>query len=272
MMSPFPLIGVDFTSAPRRAKPITVAHGYFEASRLYVSSLEALTDWQSFDGLLMRPGPWLMALDLPFGLPAELVSQLDWPMDWPSLVAHCAALGKEAFCAALNRVRESRPYGARYLHRSTDQPARSHSPMKLVNPPVGLMFLAGAPRLAAAGLHLPGGMQAGDSARIALEAYPGLLARRLGAGSYKQDDKRKQTTEQRAMREMMLARLAEPSNPLGFALRLESPIHARAIDDASGDSLDAILALAQAAWAWQRGDGNYGLPDFNPVEGWIVSA
>lgn len=273
MIDRFPLIGVDFTSAPRRAKPITVAHGCFEESRLRVLGLETLFDWQSFDALLLRPGPWLMALDLPFGLPVELIRQLNWPTDWPSLVAHCAALGKEAFRDSLNRIREPRPYGARYLHRSTDLPARSHSPMKLVNPPVGLMFLAGAPRLASAGLHLPGGMQAGDPARIALEAYPGLLARRLGASSYKQDDKRKQTPERRAMREMMLARLAEPDNPLGFAMKPDPPVHARAVDDASGDSLDAMLALVQAAWAWQRRDSNYGLPpDFNPLEGWIVGA
>ena len=47
------------------------------------------------------------------------------------------------------------------------------------------------------------------------------------------------------------------------------------IDDASGDALDAVLCLLQAAWALQQqrqGHGNWGLPDFDPLEGWIVSA
>jgi hypothetical protein len=48
------------------------------------------------------------------------------------------------------------------------------------------------------------------------------------------------------------------------------------VDDASGDSLDAVLCLLQAAWGQQQfamGDRLYGLPaDLDPLEGWIVSA
>jgi hypothetical protein len=48
------------------------------------------------------------------------------------------------------------------------------------------------------------------------------------------------------------------------------------VDDASGDSLDAVLCLLQAAWAQQRqeeGDALYGLPPgFDGLEGWIVTA
>jgi hypothetical protein len=46
-------------------------------------------------------------------------------------------------------------------------------------------------------------------------------------------------------------------------------------DDASGDSLDAVLCLLQAAWAQSRheaGQPRYGLPVFDPLEGWIVTA
>jgi hypothetical protein len=50
--------------------------------------------------------------------------------------------------------------------------------------------------------------------------------------------------------------------------------------DASGDSLDAVLCMVQAAWAATQHaaaeaagqQGNYGLPIFDPLEGWIVSA
>jgi hypothetical protein len=48
------------------------------------------------------------------------------------------------------------------------------------------------------------------------------------------------------------------------------------VDDASGDSLDAVLCLVQAAWAVSRqaqGATRYGLPDdMDPLEGWIVTA
>jgi hypothetical protein len=43
------------------------------------------------------------------------------------------------------------------------------------------------------------------------------------------------------------------------------------IDDASGDALDAVLCLMQAAWACEQPD--FGLPpQLDPLEGWIVSA
>ena len=46
-------------------------------------------------------------------------------------------------------------------------------------------------------------------------------------------------------------------------------------DDASGDRLDAVLCLLQAAWALKQhesGHPRYGLPVFDPLEGWIVTA
>jgi len=48
------------------------------------------------------------------------------------------------------------------------------------------------------------------------------------------------------------------------------------VEDASADSLDAVLCLMQAAWAAQRreqGDALCGLPaQLDPLEGWIVTA
>jgi hypothetical protein len=44
------------------------------------------------------------------------------------------------------------------------------------------------------------------------------------------------------------------------------------VHDGSGDSLDAVLCLVQAAWAAREGPPNYGLPaELDPLEGWIVS-
>ena len=269
------LLGIDFTSAPRRAKPITAAWGHLDGARVVLDGFERCAAWPSFEALLARPGPWLGAFDFPFGLPREAIIDLGWPQTWPALVRHCAALGKPAFRAALDAYRESRPVGRRYAHRATDLPARSHSPLKLVNPPVGLMFLEGAPRLLAAGVHVPG-MHDGDPNRIAIEAYPGLLARRITHASYKSDERRKQTDERRAARvKIVTAITAEQplaeheANPPVFCA---TPAQLQAlVDDASGDLLDAALALLQAAAAARHGPPRFGLPAaMDPLEGWIA--
>lgn len=270
-----PLCGVDFTSAPRRAKPITVAHGHLDGARVVLDRFEHCVDWLSFEALLARPGPWLGAFDFPFGLPREAITDLRWPQTWPALVRHCAALGKPAFRAALDTYRESRPVGRRYAHRATDLPARSHSPLKLVNPPVGLMFLEGAPRLLSAGVHVPG-MHDGDPGRVAIEAYPGLLAHRITAASYKSDERRKQNAERRAARKRIIDTLTAGPVPSQGASCPQALVATREqyealLDDASGDLLDAALALLQAATAARVGPPCFGLPaGMDPLEGWIA--
>lgn len=264
------LLGVDFTSAPRRIKPITVAHGWIEGSRVVLDHIERCADWPAFEAVLARPGPWLGAFDFPFGLPREAVIDLGWPQTWPALVHHCAKLGKPAFRAALDAYRETRPPGQRYAHRATDLPARSHSPLKLVNPPVGLMFLEGAPRLLAAGVQVPG-MHEGDPLRIALEAYPGLLARRITTASYKSDERRKQTPERHAARAAIIDALAAGPTPHHLALAATPAQMQALLDDASGDLLDAALALLQAGAAARHGAPHFGLPpEMDPIEGWIT--
>ena len=269
------LLGVDFTSAPRRAKPITVACGHLDGARVVLDCFERCADWPSFEALLARPGPWLGAFDFPFGLPRAAVVDLGWPQTWAALVRHCTALGKPAFRTALDTYRESRPAGRRYAHRATDLPARSHSPLKLVNPPVGLMFLEGAPRLLAAGMHVPG-MHDGDAQRVAIEAYPGLLARRITNASYKSDERRKQTMERRVARiSIVSAFTAErpaAKSTLDTPVLIATPDQRQAlVDDASGDLLDAALALLQAATAARQGPPRFGLPDaMDPLEGWIA--
>jgi len=264
------IYGVDFTCAPRRAKPITVAAGSLKGNRLRISKMEKLYSFADFEAFLATPGPWVGGFDFPFGLPAELVRDLGWPRAWPELVAHCAAMDRLSFRAALDRYRNSRQPGNRYAHRATDYPAGSSSPMKLVNPPVALMFHEGAPRLLKAGLRIPILLD-GDSDRVALEAYPGLLARnQLGLrASYKSDTRAEQTTARRAVRRTILAALKDGRpldikvDPSGF----EKPILA----DGSGDLLDAAICAVQAAWAATR--PGYGMPPHSAAgEGWIVSA
>ena len=94
----------------------------------------------------------------------------------------------------------------------------------------------------------------GDGSRVALEAYPGLLARSvLGTTSYKSDDKAKQTPERLIARKTLIDALENGQRPLlqaaGLRLKLSHAQRDALADDASGDSLDAVLCLLQAAWA-----------------------
>jgi hypothetical protein len=140
--------------------------------------------------------------------------------------------------------------------------------MKLVNPPVALMFHEGARRLLAADVALPG-LLSRSSSKIALEAYPGLLVRKqLGIrDSYKADTRSEQTPARRAGRKRIVDALKR-GEPLAIRVKTdEKPL----IDDGSGDLLDAVICAVQAAWAALR--PRYGLPAEPPAgEGWIVSA
>ena len=258
------VLGVDFTSAPRRAKPIVVASGLLRRGEVRITGIERLETFEAFEDLLRRPGPWIGGFDFPFGLPRELVRDLGWPRNWRRLVSFCADLSRGEWRGILDGYRATRPAGRKYAHRRTDLAAGSSSPMKLVNPPVALMFHEGAPRLAEAGVHVPA-LCAGDRSRIALEAYPGLFARRLlGNVSYKNDSKAKQTAARRAARLRILQ---------GMPVKSSAEVRRQMIDDASGDSLDAAICALQAAWGWRRRARNFGLPHrIESCEGWIVSA
>jgi hypothetical protein len=125
-------------------------------------------------------------------------------------------------------------------------------------------------------LHLPG-LHDGDVSRVALEGYPGLLARELiGRRSYKSDERLKQTPERLIARKDLITALEMGRSRLGLRLKLSHAQRDVLADDASGDCLDAVLCLLQAAWAQARHAGGarcYGLPeDMDPLEGWIVSA
>ena len=268
----FPLLaGIDFTSRPTRRKPITVALGRVAHGVVRLDRIDVHADFDSFAGWLHTPGPWLGVFDLPFGLPRELVRALGWPTEWRSLMRHYAGLSRlqirdafAAFCAA-------RPAGAKFAHRATDGPAGSSPSMKWVNPPVAFMLHAGVPLLIDAGLHLPG-LHGGDATRVALEGYPGMLAREvLGVRSYKSDAKARQTAERLIARIDLVDALDQGRTRLGLRLKLSHAQRDDLIADASGDRLDAALCLVQAAWASAR--PGFGLPaDIDPLEGWIVSA
>lgn len=275
------LVGCDFSSAPSRRKPVLQALGHVDRGRLVLERLdrfESLDDWTRWltDDAV---GPWVGGFDLPFGLPRELVEHLGWPTAWSDCIRHYASLSREEIRNTFADFCRRRPVGGKFAHRATDGPAGSSPSMRWVNPPVAFMLHAGVPRLLQAGVDFPG-LHTGDDRRVALEAYPGLLARSvLGSASYKSDDVRRQTSERLIARRTLVHALESGDPPLmrsaGLRLKLTHGQRDALAADASGDCLDAVLCLIQAAWAWlahERGDERWGLPVCDPLEGWIVGA
>ncbi len=279
------IIGCDFSSSPSKRKPILVAvseelereNGQSPRNllRFSLSKLEQLPTLEGFSAWLQADAVWVGGFDLPFGLPRELVETLQWPTDWLACLQHYASLPREQIRATFKAFCDTRPVGGKFAHRAADAPAGSSPSMKWVNPPVAYMLHAGVPRLLEAGCHFPG-LHKGNMSKVALEAYPGLLAREIiGARSYKSDDKTKQTPERLIARKDILTALENGQTRLKIRLKLSNAQREQLIQDASGDSLDATICMLQAAWGSNQhaaGKRNYGLPKFDPLEGWIVTA
>jgi hypothetical protein len=267
------LVGCDFSSSPTRRKPIVLAIGRLASGRVVLSRLERIESLEAFGRWLVQPASWIGGFDFPFGLPRELVEQLGWPLQWRECIAHYAGMSRADIRSTFAAFCDARPVGGKFAYRAFDKQAGSSPSMKWVNPPVAYMLHAALPLLLAANVHMPG-LHEGDPSRVALEAYPGLLARELiGNRSYKSDEKARQTPERLIARKDLVHALEVGATRLGLRLKLTNPQRDTLVHDASGDSLDAVLCLVQAAWASRHGAPRYGLPEaFDPLEGWILSA
>ena len=267
------LVGCDFSSSPTRRKPVVLALGHLAGDRVVLSRLERIESLPAFGHWLAQPRAWIGGFDFPFGLPRELVETLGWPLQWRDCIEHYASLSRPQIRDTFAAFCNARPVGGKFAHRAFDKRAGSSPSMKWVNPPVAYMLHAALPLLLAANVHMPG-LHEGDTTRVALEAYPGLLARELvGNRSYKIDDRSRQTPERLIARKDLLHAMELGATRLALRLKLTNAQRDTLIHDASGDSLDAVLCLVQAAWAARHGEPRYGLPDqFDPLEGWILSA
>ena len=292
--APHALVGCDFSSSPSRRKPIVVAHGELLRGRVVLGRLERFNTLAAWGAWLAAPGPWTGGFDFPFGLPRELVTQLGWPTDWLACMRHYAGLERAEIRATFAAFCAARPVGGKFAHRATDAFAGSSPSMKWVNPPVAYMLHAGVPWLLEAGVDLPG-LHPGDPQRVALEAYPGLLARQVlddwrpavagtpqaARRSYKCDDVARQTPERLIARKDLVDAIETGRGPHGalrgeLRLKLTHAQRDQLIADPSGDTLDAVLCLMQAGAAEMQhraGHRAYGLPaKIDPLEGWITGA
>lgn len=264
-------LGVDFSCAPTKRKPITVARGRLAGSVMRLERVDALPTLAGFEALLAEPGPWFGAFDFPFGLPRAFVDSV-------GLGRRAAEVNAELrrrcptrmdFRALVDGWGNGRPKGQRLIHRRADgaMPGiSSSSPLQTRYVPVGFMYYEGFARLLQAGVHLPR-LHAGDAARTAVEGYPGLLAFEvIGRRSYKNSAE----PDRLIARKDIVDALEQGRTRLGLRLKLTHALHEALIADASGDRLDAALCLLQAGWAGTRPDA--GLPaDVDPVEGWIAT-
>ncbi len=298
---PLWLLGVDFSCAPGKAKPITVAWGQRHGSVVKLDRLDHLPTLTDFEHLLSSQHPraaqgWLGGFDFPFGLPRVFVDALVLPVDEPTEAAICDRLiqhlqarcqTRQGFQQLIDQWGQSwgegtRPSKLPHRHCDTAMPdTASTSPLQTRYVPVGKMYFEGLARLVAADIDLPGlrasSTNVGAPPRLAFEAYPGLLATEvLGKQSYKSDDKASQTVDRLVQRLTLIDALEQGRTRLGVRLKLSPAQRDHLASDAKGDRLDAVLCLLQAAWAHQRlaeGDARAGIPlDVDPVEGWILSA
>ncbi|TAK93972.1 MAG: DUF429 domain-containing protein [Aquabacterium sp.] len=312
MLRPTTLLGLDFSCAPSKRKPLTLAWGRRAGQVIRLDRVDELTTLAALETLIAPAATeladgFVMGCDLPFGLPSPFVAALreHGPGDLPGLLHDLPSTATDmpantAFAADRliqslhqhcgNRAgfqhlidnwgqtwQAERPAGSKLLHRVTDRAVpglSSTSPLQTRYVPVGKMYFEGMARLVQANLTLPG-LRQGRHDAIAFEAYPGLLAGELlGKRSYKSET---DATQERLIARMDLVDALEQGRTrLGLRLKLSPAQRDQLVADPKGDRLDAVLCLMQAGWAhWQHEQGSptWGLPaQIDPVEGWILTA
>ena len=263
------VFGIDFTSRPSRRKPLTCLSATLSGDALIAGDLEEWDTFDAFEDALHASGPWIAGIDFPFGQSRRFIENIGWAWEWSGYVDCVASLSREAWRETLEAYKRDRDPGDKEHRRRADVAAASISPQKLYGVPVALMFYEGAPRLRQSGVTIPG-LQRGDADRIVVEAYPGVLARKLiGRRSYKHDTPAKQSPEQLAARRELLQSIIGGAllSEYGFTVRAAETL----ADDPTGDHLDALLCAVQAAWAWTQRHEDFGMPaDVDLLEGWIA--
>ena len=230
-------------------------------------------DFAGFEVFFVRPGPWVRGMDLPFGQPRSLVSALGRPEAWEGYVGEVVRLSKEEFEGAVRADMALRTAGSTYRYRLADKRSDSSSAMMLFRVPVGKMFYRGAPRLLEAGVRVEPYHRTED-ARVAVETYPTVVARRfLRRASYKNDERKKQTTAMRAAGRRSSPALG-PRSLRGLRLRGgDGRLVGEGVRPGPGGRRAGLAALRGVCSVGVR-EGRRELrrvpPEYHPNEGWIL--
>lgn len=294
----FSVYGVDFTSAPSKAKPLTVAVCSLVGDELQLKgfmSFSAQTLQETFDSFLefMRAAkPHIVGFDFPFSQShkiqtgkSPLFDDLAWPISWQVFASRISSLSRLEFVSLFERYKEKRRTGDKQHKRIADELTNAQSPQTLYYTPVGKMYYEGV-KLFLSGLFSVVPVQMNDSSMLAVEAYPGLFVREMtSAGSYKCEGRDRKKMKD----DLVLSRLesrrtildslssTETQRKYGLRVRLDDAMSEQTLRDDAGDLLDSLICAVQAAWAWNRRNDNFGLPgpdlvdpDVLAFEGWIM--
>lgn len=280
---PGTLLGLDFSCAPSRRKPLTLAWGRRAGAVVKLERLDEIATLTGLEQVLHGAHGVLAACDFPFGLPRRFVQALcdhpppDFPADHLAALRASLALpaelgATEALIRALHahcgdragfqrlvdgwgqRWDTARAPGPKLLHRPTDTAVTgisSTSPLQTRYVPVGKMYFEGLARLVDADFTLPG-LRHGRPDALAFEAYPGFLSGEiLGRRSYKSDAAAPPEQQQSRLiaRMDLVDALEQGRTRLNLRLKLTPGQRDFLVADGQGDRLDAALCLVQAAWA-----------------------
>lgn len=244
------------------------AWGVVADGSLVITHLQSLTTLEAFSTLLASLESGVVGLDLPFGQPRRFLEGVGWGHTWEQVVSTIRSLRKEAFLAQIKAFRDQQPAGHKHLLRHCDALAGAISPMMVHGVPIGRMWYVAAPLLLASGICvLPN--HPTPHATTALEVYPALVAKAAGVATYKTDDRQKATATHRAQRLALLDFLQNHAQvTYGLRVTLANRVAQHCVADVTGDSIDAVCAALQAAWAAQQ--PTLGIPPTaDPLEGWI---
>jgi len=266
------ILGFDLSSAPSNRKRIACVECELAERTLRLRRVDRLASFAEFECLLETRSRWVAGLDFPFGQPRKLVEDLGWPRHWEGYVERVGRMTRQEFELTLRTYWAGRPAGEKFLFRSADRRAGACSPMMLDYTPVGKMFYELAPRLMRSGVSVVP-CRPNESGRVAVEAYPGVLARRwIGRTPYKSESRKKQTPERLAAREKLAAAVESREFGAYYGFRCSSGgLKHELVQDPTGDTLDSFLCAVQAAWAYTLRDKGYGMPEnCDPLEGCIA--
>ncbi len=291
----FKVIGIDFSCAPKKNKPIVVSIGRLKnnsfnlkaKSDTYVSldNLIELESLNEFENFLSISKNWIGGFDLPFGMPRALVENYHWPVSWSKFVKFYCSQEKGYLRGCFKSWCDGRPIGNKYAWRQTDKAAKSSSAMRWTNPPVAWMMHAGLLTMLDQDLIFPAHnypvpfdeiynslIKKNNKEKlfkIALEAYPALTARMVTKKSYKSDDKNKQNSERLDCRKAILRGLINDEAGLDLKLLISKKMSGVLLQDGKGDFLDSTICMLQASSSVLK--KNFGFTnDIDPLEGWII--